>query len=184
MPYNQLPILSRVVVVLIVIWSGSRGIAQVDPHNPAQNPGIELAKANLTARVEQIELANDLAQFTSIEAWESQRELLREQLREMLGLPPLESRSMELHAVTTGTKEVDDVVVEKLHFQSSPGVYVTGNLSAQKLLKIHYLPFYMYADMVKSKRMDSVLVTKRTINTIPLGSLAMAISPWRSIPSS
>lgn len=134
---------TRIVACIFILWSGTRGIAQVDPHNPSRNPGIELAKANLTARVEQIELANDLAQFTSIEAWESQRELLREQLREMLGLPPLESRSMELHAVTTGTMEVDDVVVEKLHFQSSPGVYVTGNLYRPKTSE-NPLPAVLY----------------------------------------
>jgi len=113
------------------VWSGTDVIAQLDPNNPAGNPGIELAKAKLTVRVEQIEQANDLGRFgstDSTEPWESHREQLREQLKEMLGLPPLESRSMDLHAVTTGSLQVDEIVVEKIHFQASPGLYVTGNL--------------------------------------------------------
>ena len=44
----------------------------------------------------------------------------------MLGLEPMPSKS-ELRAVVTGTIEREGIVVEKVHFQSSPGLYVTGN---------------------------------------------------------
>jgi hypothetical protein len=55
------------------------------------------------------------------------KEERRQQLREMLGLDPLPSRT-ELHATVTGTLGKSGVVVEKLHFQSLPGLYVTANL--------------------------------------------------------
>ncbi len=45
----------------------------------------------------------------------------------MLGLDPMPSRS-PLNPVITGTIETDELIVEKLHFQSLPGLYVTANL--------------------------------------------------------
>jgi len=45
----------------------------------------------------------------------------------MLGLKPLPDRT-PLHATVTGRMERDDYSVEKLHFQSRPGLYVTANL--------------------------------------------------------
>jgi hypothetical protein len=88
--------------------------------NPEGNPGIELTRRVLSSRVEQIERANDLRAFGSQEPWSLAQETLRRQLAEMLGLPPLESRPSQLHAVTTGTLEHEDLIVEKIHFQSSP----------------------------------------------------------------
>ena len=46
---------------------------------------------------------------------------------DMLGLWPLPEKT-PLKATVTGTLERDGVVIEKLHFQSKPGLYVTGNL--------------------------------------------------------
>lgn len=58
--------------------------------------------------------------------WKSQKDELRRQLAEMLGLDPMPEWT-PLDAVITGTTEAGDVVIEKLHFQSRPGLYVTGN---------------------------------------------------------
>ena len=64
----------------------------------------------------------------SREAWVERRVRLCEELREMLGLLPEPPRG-DLRAVTTGVIERADLgfVVEKLHFQSVPGLYVTAN---------------------------------------------------------
>ncbi len=59
--------------------------------------------------------------------WPARREVLRRELLEMLGLWPLPERT-DLRATVTGTLDGDGFVVEKLHFQSSPGLYVTANL--------------------------------------------------------
>jgi hypothetical protein len=69
-----------------------------------------------------------LAGIDSREAWTERRGRLRDELREMLGLVPEPPRG-DLRAVTTGTIERADlgIAVEKLHFQSVPGLYVTAN---------------------------------------------------------
>ena len=90
--------------------------------------GIALSRATLAARVAELERANDLSRFRDAETWSTQREQLRDQLVEMLGLPPLASRESALHAQTTGHLQTDTIAVERLHFQSLPGLYVTGNL--------------------------------------------------------
>ena len=58
--------------------------------------------------------------------WTDQSVTLRRQLYEMLGLSPLPARS-PLKPVVTGTFNHDGVVIEKIHFQSRPGLYVTAN---------------------------------------------------------
>jgi hypothetical protein len=68
-----------------------------------------------------------LADIKTREDWERQRPERRRQFLEMLGLWPLPRRT-DLKPVITGTIEADAFTVEKLHFQSSPGLYVTGNL--------------------------------------------------------
>jgi dienelactone hydrolase len=63
--------------------------------------------------------------------WEAKRPKLKEQFLDMLGLWPLPEKT-PLKATVTGTLERGDVTIEKLHFQSKPGLYVTGNLYKPK----------------------------------------------------
>jgi hypothetical protein len=63
--------------------------------------------------------------------WEKKRPELRRQFLEMVGLWPLPART-DLKAVVTGKIEGDGFNVEKLYFQSSPGLYVTANLYLPK----------------------------------------------------
>jgi dienelactone hydrolase len=63
--------------------------------------------------------------------WKEQKTELRRQLAEMLGLDPMPERT-PLNAVVTGSFEHDGIVVEKLHFQSRPGLYVTADLYRPK----------------------------------------------------
>ncbi|WDI40839.1 alpha/beta hydrolase [Bremerella sp. P1] len=68
-----------------------------------------------------------LQEIDSLEAWEAKKDEYREKLKEMLGLEPWPEKT-DLKATTTGTIERDGIIVEKIHFQSRPGLYVTGNL--------------------------------------------------------
>lgn len=72
-----------------------------------------------------------LAEIKSLADWEARCEEYRRQLREMLGLDPWPKKT-DLKATITGTLERDDFRVEKLHFQSMPGLYVTANLYLPK----------------------------------------------------
>ena len=67
-----------------------------------------------------------LTGINSREDWQTARPKLRAQLFEMLSLDPMPPRT-DLKPVITGKLEREDFIVEKLHFQSSPGLYVTAN---------------------------------------------------------
>jgi dienelactone hydrolase len=68
-----------------------------------------------------------LATITSKDDWQLQKDLFRRQMFEMLSLDPMPSRT-DLKATVTGTLDHADFTVEKLHFQSRPGLYVTANV--------------------------------------------------------
>lgn len=72
-----------------------------------------------------------LADIRSLEDWTARRDRYRRQLYEMLGLAPLPPRT-PLKPVVTGTLDHPQFTVEKLHFQSRPGLYVTANLYIPK----------------------------------------------------
>src|SRR5436309_15446357 len=75
--------------------------------------------------------------------WKARRALLRRRLMYMLGLDPLPKRT-PLHVRITGTLERPNYRIEKLVFQSLPGLYVTGNFYVPRHASgrhptIHYL---------------------------------------------
>lgn len=116
---NQISILSWI----FLVFSARASYAQDGP---------TLARATLAARVAEIERANDLSGYRDAQSWSEDQSRLREQLVEMLGLPPLEKRGSDLQSAITGTLGFEDIVVEKLYFQSLPGLYVTANLYRPK----------------------------------------------------
>jgi hypothetical protein len=75
-----------------------------------------------------------LADVKSKSDWEKKRPELRRQFLEMLGLWPLPAKT-DLMATVTGTVAADSFTIEKIHFQSVPGLYVTGNLYLPKKAK-------------------------------------------------
>ena len=74
--------------------------------------------------------------------WEKKLPRLRREYLDMLSLWPLPEKT-PLHATVTGTVEHEGVVIEKLHYQSKPGLYVTGNLYRPKTPK-GKLPAILY----------------------------------------
>lgn len=84
---------------------------------------IDKYLAQQTARISQ----RFLDGATSLAEWQARRPRLKQEYLDMLGLWPLPAKT-PLHATVTGTIQRDDLVVEKLHFQSRPGLYVTGNV--------------------------------------------------------
>ena len=72
-----------------------------------------------------------LAEIKTIEDWNGHKTEYRRQLAEMLGLDPMPART-DLKPVITGKIDHPDFIVEKLTFQSLPGLYVTANLYLPK----------------------------------------------------
>jgi dienelactone hydrolase len=70
---------------------------------------------------------NSLVNIKTAEQWLGARPERSRQLFEMLGLQPQPART-PLKATTTGKLDGDGFRVENVHFQSRPGLYVTGNL--------------------------------------------------------
>jgi cephalosporin-C deacetylase-like acetyl esterase len=72
-----------------------------------------------------------LTDIKSREDWDARRDESRQQLFEMLGLSPLPEKT-PLKVTITGRFEQPAYSVENLHYQSRPGLYVTGNLYIPK----------------------------------------------------
>src|SRR5437016_2145537 len=93
------------------------------PEPPADTErGDKLRDAYFRRQVQLIADAS-LADVADRADWEKKRPELRRQFLDMLVLWPLPPRT-DLHATVAGTVETDDFTVEKLHFQSMPGLYV------------------------------------------------------------
>ncbi len=80
----------------------------------------------LAARAAELE-REFLPGIDSAADFEKHRPALRADLLDMLGLKPLPERT-PLKATVTGKVEQPGYTIEKLHFQSLPGLYVTANL--------------------------------------------------------
>jgi dienelactone hydrolase len=93
-------------------------------------PGDKMFADYFRAETEKIRDAC-LTNIKTLDDWNKASPGYRKQLFEMLGLAPLLEKS-ELKATVTGEIEKNGIVVEKIHFQSRPGLYVTANLYRPK----------------------------------------------------
>lgn len=115
------------------------------PDPRAINPyarGEKMLEAYLKDQVKRIDAAC-LENLTTKEAWEKQRPELKRQFLDMMGLWPLPPKT-DLKATITGTVEGEGYTVEKLHFQSMPGLYVTANFYLPKERNPKKLPTILY----------------------------------------
>jgi dienelactone hydrolase len=114
------------------------GWALCGPLVQAQEPLADYFRAEVD------ELASKpLGGIRSAERWTAQRPELQRRLREMMGLDPWPERT-PLRATVTETLDKPEFVVEKLHYQSSPGLYVTANLFRPKNIAGKKLPAILY----------------------------------------
>ena len=92
--------------------------------------GEKMIAGYIRSQVQQI--SDDcLADLTTKDDWEKKRPAVRQQFFEMMGLWPLPART-DLKPVVTGKVEGEGFVVEKVQFQSWPGLYVTANFYMPK----------------------------------------------------
>src|SRR4051794_31486283 len=71
--------------------------------------------------------ATCLADVKTLADWQKKRPDLRRQFLEMMGLWPLPAKT-DLKATVTGKLDAEHYTIEKLHYQSVPGLYVSANL--------------------------------------------------------
>jgi dienelactone hydrolase len=127
-------------VVLPFLISICLDATTADAQPPQWKVGGELARyfASETAAIQDA----SLTRIDSMEQWQDERPQRKRQLLEMLGLQPLPEKT-PLYATTTGHLKGDGFRVENVHFQSRPGLYVTGNLYLPRELDRKY-PAILY----------------------------------------
>ncbi len=97
---------------------------------PSYPRGEAMIEAYFRAQVKDIS-EKCLTDLTTKAAWDARRGELRNQFFDMMGLWPIPAKT-DLKTTVTGIVEGDGFAVEKVVFQSRPGLYVTGNLYRPK----------------------------------------------------
>ena len=126
----------RIILIIFctaILAVSTTAVAQPLGEPDRGSPGDEMIQAYLKRETERVsaQFADDLK---SREAWEAKRPQYVEEYFYMLGLSPRPEKT-PLHATITRTLERDDYAVDLLHYQSRPGLYVTGNLYRPKTVK-------------------------------------------------
>jgi dienelactone hydrolase len=90
------------------------------------SPGDAMIQAYLKREAAALDAkyADDLV---PTDQWNAKRKQYLDEYYYMLGLSPLPEKT-PLRPVVTATNKYDGYIVENLHYQSRPGLYVTGNL--------------------------------------------------------
>ncbi|NLX12679.1 MAG: prolyl oligopeptidase family serine peptidase [Phycisphaerales bacterium] len=114
-----------VMAALFALTSGGPGARAADGESLLAENRAALA-AYFARQVEALTVESAVT-VTSAEDWPAQKAAYRRQLQYSLGLEPMPARG-PLEARITGVLEHDEFIVEKLHFQTLPGLYVTANL--------------------------------------------------------
>jgi dienelactone hydrolase len=104
--------------------------------------GEKLIMGYFKEQVKQIS-ESSLKELGTRETWQQNRPEMRRQFLDMMGLWPMPAKT-DLRATITGTVVGDGFIVEKLHFQSMPGLYVTANLYRPKNPPAKKLPAILY----------------------------------------
>ena len=90
----------------------------------------ELFNQYLRRRAGEVSRAN-LSGIQSLDQWKRERPRVLREMRSMLGIEPMPAKT-PLRASVTGVIERPTHRIEKIVFQSMPGLYVTGNLYLPK----------------------------------------------------
>ena len=117
-------------------------------------PGASMLKDFFAREVQSIAEAPVVVEGS--DSWMAQRPERRRRLREMLGIDEQLPRD-DLHAEIVGTIDREDlgVRVERIHFQSLPGLYVTANLY-RPLAASGRLPAVLYLSGHAEVKIDGV----------------------------
>lgn len=113
-------------IVLWAVLAGQPALAQEYGPPDRGQPGDPMIQQYLAQQAAALE-SSWLAEAKSRDDWEKLRPRWKEEYFYMLGLWPMPEKT-PLRATVTGTLSGNGYVVEKLHYQSRPRLYVTANL--------------------------------------------------------
>jgi len=130
-------------VFLIAFFATLAGRSQAQPK---AKPGDVMIEKYLAAETDKLS-KKFLDGAKTLEEWQQKRPRLYREYMDMLGLWPIPEKT-PLKATITGTVETPDCIIDNLHFQSKPGLYVTANLyrpldSAKKATKKYPAVLYV-----------------------------------------
>lgn len=118
-----------------------RGQAYGQPDH--DQPGDQMIQEYLGRVTEEI-YGKFLENIESVEDWKKLRSQYKEEYLHMLGLWPMPQQT-PLKATITGTLKGGDYIVDMLHYQSRPRLYVTANLYRPKnIAEDQRLPAVLY----------------------------------------
>ncbi|MDP7051521.1 MAG: alpha/beta hydrolase family protein, partial [Verrucomicrobiota bacterium] len=98
-----------------------------------KTPGDKMFAAYFKAESDRL-AASCLKDIKTLDDWNGSKDKYRRQMQEMLGLDPMPPRT-PLKVTVTGKVQHKDFEVWKVHYQSKPRLYVTGNLYVPKGLR-------------------------------------------------
>ena len=140
---NAMLVQHPLLAMLLLAAFASSGFAQAYGEPDRGEPGDAMIQEYLRHAVDGIE-SRALEHATTLDEWQSQRPRLREEYLSMLGLAPLPERT-NLNATITHTLHGDGFIVDCLHYQSRPQLYVTANLyRPAKIVEGEKLPAVLY----------------------------------------
>lgn len=122
---------SRSVIVALSVFLTAFSVpqlcyAQDSTELARETPGDRMIEQYLRVETAKIE-TNFLGDVKTLDDWKQALPRYRKEYFDMLGLWPLPERE-DLHATITGTLDLGEYKVDMIHYQSRPGLYVTGNL--------------------------------------------------------
>ena len=117
---------ARYVLLLSLVLVAAPASAQPLDEPDRASPGDEMIQKYLARETLRLSATYD-DDLRSLEGWQAKRPQYVEEYFYMLGLSPRPEKT-PLKATVTGKLAGDGYVVEMLHYQSRPGLYVTGNL--------------------------------------------------------
>lgn len=118
-------------LLALMLSIGATTTSRSQPPSPVKAEPRELLpdiyRQHFAERVAEYSAPSEALEKATPATWPAEQEQMRDELRTMLGLNPWPARG-DLKPVITGKVPGDGYTVEKLEFQSSPGLYVTGDL--------------------------------------------------------
>lgn len=119
---------SSTALLLLIAGAASTADCCAQPLGPPDRgePGDEMIQQYLDRVTNRLhgKFGSDVSTLAD---WQARLPAYREEYFDMLGLSPLPERT-PLQATITGTQNGEGFIVDNMHYQSRPGLYVTGNL--------------------------------------------------------